>query len=467
MLTRLERTKQALAICQKFEGNDPFANITGNFDGAGLTAGALGWTIKWDNQDALVEAFVTRHGATRGQELMPTTWQEYLRLIVLSGDKGVAAAAKWTSSGSTVREPYRTELRNFWRSPEMTAIQVEFADKDMGAYAEKWGQKFCDYHGIPMNQKVFTWFFDLKVHNGGMSDAKIEDGDDGFSEDRFANWASGLGIPSNFKSTARDLSTNITIWSKRAMARWESCLLELSRERANYSRKEFRADTCNRKGTIAAGVGFVHGASYNLENQFTAFDGGAVSPPKETPKPVVNEQQPLADILRNVFGEGYAMELLEAQALTRPNGKPRYWGLVDFRLHSREKRLYIVDTKTGGYTEHLCAHGVGSEGDRDDGMAEVFSNKPGSLASSLGVYRVAEVYQGKHGLSCRMDGLSPSNTNVRSRSIVIHGADYVSEAFAKRHGRIGRSEGCFAVPMNEKDDIISKLRDGSLILAVK
>ena len=40
----------------------------------------------------------------------------------------------------------------------------------------------------------------------------------------------------------------------------------------------------------------------------------------------------------------------------------------------------------------------------------------------LGVYRTAETYQGKHGYSLRLDGLSPGkNSNARKRAIVVHG----------------------------------------------
>jgi hypothetical protein len=50
--------------------------------------------------------------------------------------------------------------------------------------------------------------------------------------------------------------------------------------------------------------------------------------------------------------------------------------------------------------------------------------------SSLGVYKTAETYNGKHGLSLRLDGLSPTNSKARERAVVVHGADYVEDEAA-------------------------------------
>ena len=80
------------------------------------------------------------------------------------------------------------------------------------------------------------------------------------------------------------------------------------------------------------------------------------------------------------------------------------------------------------------SHGHGSEGKRDDGYAEVFSNVPGSNASSLGLYRTAETYRSDvyPGLAMRLDGLSPTNSNARSRFIVIHEARYMDPGVVER-----------------------------------
>lgn len=72
------------------------------------------------------------------------------------------------------------------------------------------------------------------------------------------------------------------------------------------------------------------------------------------------------------------------------------------------------------------------------------------MKSSLGVYRTAETYQGKHGYSLRLDGLSPGqNSNARKRAIVVHGADYASPRHLRKYDKLGRSWGCPALPKEQ------------------
>lgn len=146
-------------------------------------------------------------------------------------------------------------------------------------------------------------------------------------------------------------------------------------------------------------------------------------------------------------------------------GSARYWAIADFDLRSSEPRLFLFDVAENRVLSYLCAHGRGSEGPTDDGYASVFSNQPGSNCTSLGVYRCAETYNGKHGLSMRLDGLEVSNSNARARAVVVHGANYVSEDMIKNTGRIGRSDGCLAVENRFAADVVNALTGGSLVLA--
>lgn len=126
--------------------------------------------------------------------------------------------------------------------------------------------------------------------------------------------------------------------------------------------------------------------------------------------------------------------------------------VVDFSLPSTEKRLWVLDLAAKQVKFHtLVAHGHNS----GENMATNFSNENESNMSSLGFYVTQGEYQGKHGRSLKLKGLDEGyNTNALSRSVVMHGADYVSEDFIRQYGRLGRSLGCPALPMDQKDAII-------------
>lgn len=133
--------------------------------------------------------------------------------------------------------------------------------------------------------------------------------------------------------------------------------------------------------------------------------------------------------------------------------------LVDFSLSSNTKRLWVIDLVTGDILFHsLVAHGrnTGEE------FASNFSNSAESFKSSLGFYSTGEIYSGKHGMSLRLDGLEKGvNDNARARGVVMHAADYVSNSFIKNHNRLGRSQGCPAVPAELSKEIINKIKNKS------
>lgn len=162
-----------------------------------------------------------------------------------------------------------------------------------------------------------------------------------------------------------------------------------------------------------------------------------------------------------------AKRLVDYKMSVDPTSRPRYWAIVDFGQRSTNKRLYVFDTEQKGVETYYVSHGRGSEGAVDDGIADAFSNQGGSLSSSLGIYRALDEYTGQHGRSMRLAGVEPTNSNALSRAIVLHTADYVSEAFIRQTGRLGRSEGCFAVERAVGDRLIDQLKNSAYIIAWK
>lgn len=135
--------------------------------------------------------------------------------------------------------------------------------------------------------------------------------------------------------------------------------------------------------------------------------------------------------------------------------------IADLSQTSTAKRLYIIDlmTKTVVFNTYV-AHGKKS----GDEYAVDFSNKLNSYKSSAGFYVTTNTYQGTHGLSLRLKGLENGiNDKAEARGIVIHGADYVSETFIQQCGRLGRSEGCPAIPTELCTPIISIIKEGTCL----
>jgi hypothetical protein len=161
-----------------------------------------------------------------------------------------------------------------------------------------------------------------------------------------------------------------------------------------------------------------------------------------------------------------AQRLVEYKLQNSLSGNPRYWAIVDFNQHSKEKRLYVFDTKAKTVTQYYVAHGKGSDPDHN-GITDAFSNVAGSNKSSLGIYRCGKPYDGEHGLSMKLDGLETTNSNAKERAIVFHRAKYVSDEFIRDNGKIGRSEGCFVVEEAVCDALVNQLKNGSFIIAWK
>lgn len=140
-------------------------------------------------------------------------------------------------------------------------------------------------------------------------------------------------------------------------------------------------------------------------------------------------------------------------------GNPSILSIADMSLSSNAKRLYVIDmgNKKVLFNTYV-AHGRNS----GEEFAYSFSNKPNSFQSSLGFYITDNTYEGAHGLSMKLKGAEQGINDVaEQRGIVMHGADYVSESFISRYGRLGRSQGCPAVPQELCSPIVNSIKGGS------
>jgi hypothetical protein len=140
--------------------------------------------------------------------------------------------------------------------------------------------------------------------------------------------------------------------------------------------------------------------------------------------------------------------------------------IADFSRPSNEPRFHVVDLASGSVESHLVAHGRGSDPDHS-GFVERFSNDFGSYATSNGTYVTGDYYDGKYGLSMKVRGLDWSNNNAEARAIVIHNAWYAEPDMIPLHGKLGRSEGCFAMSRKSQYDVMRRIAGGRMIYADK
>ena len=139
-------------------------------------------------------------------------------------------------------------------------------------------------------------------------------------------------------------------------------------------------------------------------------------------------------------------------------------GIADFGLHSAYRRFHFVNLDRQEVQSFHVSHGTGSDPEHD-GWLNSYSNQEGSNASSRGAYVTWEWYVGRYGTSVRLGGLDDTNEAAYRRAIVMHRAKYAEPAHIERWGRLGRSNGCFAMGEEQFREALRQLSGGRLLYA--
>ena len=139
-------------------------------------------------------------------------------------------------------------------------------------------------------------------------------------------------------------------------------------------------------------------------------------------------------------------------------------GIADFGVHSAERRFHFVNLDREEVQSYHVSHGTGSDPEHD-GWLNHYSNREGSNATSRGAYVTWEWYQGRYGTSVRLGGLDSTNSNALQRYIVMHRAQYAEPSHIDRWGRLGRSNGCFALGEEQFRVALMNLSGGRLLYA--
>ncbi|MGB3711132.1 MAG: murein L,D-transpeptidase catalytic domain-containing protein [Erythrobacter sp.] len=139
-------------------------------------------------------------------------------------------------------------------------------------------------------------------------------------------------------------------------------------------------------------------------------------------------------------------------------------GIADFGVHSSNRRFHFVNLDREEVASYHVSHGTGSDPEHD-GWLNHYSNVEGSNATSRGAYVTWEWYVGRYGTSVRLGGLDDTNDNALERYIVMHRADYAEPSHVERWGRLGRSNGCFALGEEQFRVALLNLSGGRLLYA--
>jgi hypothetical protein len=137
--------------------------------------------------------------------------------------------------------------------------------------------------------------------------------------------------------------------------------------------------------------------------------------------------------------------------------------IIDFSRPSSADRFFVINMYSNTLVcKSLVAHGRNS----GDLFASRFSNRIQSYQSSLGFYITGGSYQGGQGYSLILNGVDTGYNDLsRARSIVIHGADYATQNYVGRYGRLGRSFGCPALPPDISKSVINLIKDGTILFS--
>lgn len=230
---------RCLALTGSFETGrfspDCFAALTGNFDGQGMSFGALQWNFRQGTLQPLLNEMFTNH-----QETAATIFGVYLNMVKQAINGGEESALTFAASiqdqtKKTIRDPWKQMFTALGLTPEFQAIEV----KGVAEYYGR-GVTLCDDYGL-WSERGRALMFDISVQNGS--------------------------IPVNVKSLiiadigkiSQSLTPEETELEKMRI---------VANRRAEAANPKFVEDVRRRKLCIAEGKGVVHGMNYDLAGQF-------------------------------------------------------------------------------------------------------------------------------------------------------------------------------------------------------
>lgn len=227
------------------------------------------------------------------------------------------------------------------------------------------------------------------------------------------------------------------------------------------------------RGTLAAGAGLAASGLASPSRAQGLLGLPTIGTPGQSiSQPVVQPIAPSSPAVLPPSPVGtpeYTRRILATAKLNLERLRTKLWrtdvvGIADFSRPSWEPRMHFANLESGTVRSFLLAHGKGSDLGHT-GWLQQFSSQYGSLATSRGGYLTAEWYTGKYGTSIRLVGLDRDNQTALQRMIVMHSAWYVDPGMIAKWGKIGRSDGCFAMAPADFNEALWHLSGGRLLFA--
>ena len=217
-----EIESRCLQLTSSFEGHG-YTLIQGNWDGAWLTWGIIGFTLKHGEIQNIVHA-IDQQTPEIIDSAFGSDAAELLRMMDAPPDEQEAWANS-ISQGARVVEPWRSSFERFGNVPEVQAEQNARAHTAYFVPAETTAKRLN-----LITERGIALCFDAAVQNGGV------------------------------RQTTQD-----ALVAMAAQPEVER-LATLATAIANDAKPQFRADVLSRKMTIAQGSGTVHGRNVLLAN---------------------------------------------------------------------------------------------------------------------------------------------------------------------------------------------------------
>lgn len=220
---------RSLQLTAAFEGHG-FTLAQGNFDGAGITWGIIGFTLRHGEIKKIVLRINDENPALVRAAFRDKT-DELLKVLDSSLSKQIAFADSISlgASKAELAEPWRSAFKRFGEMDEVQALQLELAEHDYFQPARRTAEEF----GLK-TELGLALAFDIHVQNGGL-DAEARALIEGNLDDH----------PIANERDLRVIIANAT---------------------ADSTKPKHREDVRSRKLTVATGSGKVHGETFVLRN---------------------------------------------------------------------------------------------------------------------------------------------------------------------------------------------------------